>query len=587
MVIKMEKVLEFIKKNKVKIIVLTILIIIIIVGVFLFLDYKNKEYALTEVSEYKYYQLNEEGKYGVIDVSGNIVIEPIYESVKIPNPEKSVFICTNENKTIVLNENKEEIFTEYEEVTAIPIKGVVSSIPYEKRVLKYKSDGKYGLIDYNGKVITKPIYEEIEGMQNKESVLLVKQDGKYGAINDKGAKLIEPKYDEIIADGFYTEENKYGLSGYIVKNTTQDGYRYGYINYKLEKVLDVEYNSINRILDTEGTDIYIIAVKNGKYGVIKNNKVLIDYTYQGIEYDDTNKVFQVQRNSKYGIADINGKEVIPVDYTKIEFNGIYLKAFKNEEEYAFFDAQGNEIENSKYTTMLKTTGDNYYITVNEDSLYGVINSDKKELIQNKYNYIEYLFGEYFIAARDDGYLGVINTKDKVVVDFKYEVLQKVDDINIIEAKILKENKLELYANNLEKICSMNNANIYKDDEYIKVYSENETKYFDFNGNEINPKDLFKNNNLFASQADGKWGFVDKQGNIIVEYIYDRVTEFNEYGFAGIKKDGKWGVINKEGNIILEPTYQLQEENSEPEFLGIYYKVYYGYGESYYTNQVNE
>ena len=93
--------------------------------------------------------------------------------------------------------------------------------------------------------------------------------------------------------------------------------------------------------------------------------------------------------------------------------------------------------------------------------------------------------------------------------------------------------------------------------------------------------------MFASQKDGKWGFIDKQGNIVIDYIYDKVTQINEYGFGGIKQDGKWGVIDKEGNIIIEPTYQLQEENTEPEFLGKYYKVYYGYGESYYTNKVTE
>ena len=31
-----------------------------------------------------------------------------------------------------------------------------------------------------------------------------------------------------------------------------------------------------------------------------------------------------------------------------------------------------------------------------------------------------------------------------------------------------------------------------------------------------------------------------------------VTEFNKYGFAGIKKGGKWGVVNIKGEIIQEP-----------------------------------
>ena len=49
------------------------------------------------------------------------------------------------------------------------------------------------------------------------------------------------------------------------------------------------------------------------------------------------------------------------------------------------------------------------------------------------------------------------------------------------------------------------------------------------------------------------------------------------------KENKWGVIDEKGNIILEPTYTIEESNEDPEFIGKYYRVYYGYGESYFTN----
>lgn len=586
----MEKVLDFIKNNKIKITLIIGVVILLIIGVYFIIECKKKEYNVTEVSEYTYYQLNQNGKYGVIDTSGNIVIEPVYDNIKIPNPEKSVFICKKDDKTIVLNEKSEEMFTQYDEVTAISVNGIVSNLPYEKTVLRYKSNEKYGLIDFNGKIITKPIYEDIQGLENKESELLIKRDGKYGVINAKGAKLIKEEYDNIVADGFYTETNKYGLSGYIVGNKTEEGYRYGYINSKLKKVLNTEYNIINRIIEIGQTkDVYLIASKNGQYGVVKNNKVIINYSYQGIEYDDSNKIFELQRNSKYGIANIEGKEIIPVQYSEIEIKGTYLQALKTEEEgYIYFNAEGTKIDNLGYTSMIKTNNDNYYITINKDGFYGIVNSSKKELVKNKYSYIEYLFGEYFIASDTNGRLGIINTKDETVVEFKYEVLQKIDDTNVIEAKILKENKSELYSKDLEKICSITNASIYKEEQqHIKVSSAKEIKYFDFNGKELANNEVFKNNQLLSAQKDGKWGFVNREGNVIVDYQYDRVTEFNEYGFAGIRKNNKWGIIDKEGNIIQEPSYDIQETNMDPEFLGKYYKVYYGYGESYYTNQVNE
>ena len=83
--------------------------------------------------------------------------------------------------------------------------------------------------------------------------------------------------------------------------------------------------------------------------------------------------------------------------------------------------------------------------------------------------------------------------------------------------------------------------------------------------------MYQNNKLFAKEENGKWGFVDNNENKIVDYKYDKVTEFNEYGFAAIKQGEKWGAINDKGEI-------------EPVFIGKYYRVSYGFGEFCYTNQ---
>lgn len=583
----MEKILDFIKNNKIKFLITIILLIFCVSCVFLFSNIKKKEYSITEVLEYKYYVLNKDDKYGVIDTSGNTVIEPKYDNIKIPNPEKPIFICESVDKTIVLNERKEQLFNDYDEVKAILINGIVSSVPYEKTVLTYKKNGKYGIISYEGKEITKPIYDEIRGLENKESELLVKKDGKYGVINAKGAKLIDIQYDNIVADGFYTENEKYGLSGYIVSNKTTDGYKYGYIDCKYKLILDIEYDVISRIVQSDYIkDVYIIACKNGQYGVIKNSKTLINYAYQGIEYDSNNHFFELQRNEKYGIVDNNGKVILPTEYNDIEIKGIYIQAQKSDEnEILLFNLLGEKIDNIEYSSIEKTDCNNYYITINQEGFYGVIDSQNKELIKNKYNYIEYLFDEYFIVSNEKGNLGVININDEILIDFSYDVLQKIDNTRVVEAKILKENRIDLYSEKMDKISSFKDSYIYNMDKYIEVYSKNLTRYFDFVGKELNNKDIFTNNLLFSSKKDDKWGFVDINNNIVIDYKYDKVTEFNIYGYAGIMNNGKWGVIDVNGNVIQEPIYNLEETNLDPEFLGKYYKVYYGYGECYYTNKM--
>lgn len=520
----MEKIAEVIKENKLKTgIIIGILLIVIGMGISMcfYLDYQNKQYEVEEVTSFSYYLLYENKKMGVIDTNGNILIQPIYEDIKIPNPQKAVFVCKSEEKTVVLNDKNETLFSEFEEVSAINTKGIASNMPYEKRVLRYKQNGKYGLIDYDGEIITKPIYEEIQGLENKESELLVKKDGKFGVINQKGARIIKPQYDGIVADGYYDENQKYALSGYIVSTKTEEGYRYGYINSKREKVLDLKYNSIERILNLKDTEnVYLMAVRNGQAGVVKNEEVIVNYAYQSVEYDDYNNLFILQRTSNFGVADINGKEIIPLEYKEINIKGIYIQAKGPEDAITYFDETGNKIVDVKYESVLKTEKENYFITINSEGKYGLIDNSKNVLLENTYRYLEYLYEDYFIASNEEGYLGIINNKGKNVVEFKYDVLQKVDNTNMIQAKIIKENTTDIYSTKLELIYTNKNVAIYSYKDHIEVITEEETKYFDLYGNEIN-----------------------------------------------------------EANV--------QTTTKEPEQIGAYHKVYYGYGESYYTKEIEE
>lgn len=352
-------------------------------------------------------------------------------------------------------------------------------------------------------------------------------------------------------------------------------------------ILKVEYNTIDRILEKEDlNNIYLIASRNGQQGIVKNGQVIVNYAYQDIEYDDYNELFKLTRGRKKGVADIEGNEVIPTQYQDINFNGIYVQATKEDGSYTYFDVLGNEIQNNVYKSILRTDNKQYYIAINENGKYGVINENSEVVLENKYSYIEYLHDQYFIATQESNLLGVIDENGKVIIDFQYEVLQKVDNTNVIEAKKLKENATDLYSKDLEKVYSKQNISVTNKGEYIRVYGQDEVKYFDINGKELDNTRIFERK-LYSKQKDGKWGFVDKQGNTIIDFIYDRTTEFSEEGFAGIRLNNKWGIINQDGDIVLEPTYEIESGNTDPEFIGSYYKVYYGYGESYFTNEMKK
>ena len=265
---------------------------------------------------------------------------------------------------------------------------------------------------------------------------------------------------------------------------------------------------------------------------------------------------------------------------------MYIYAQKNNEEF-IFDNNGKNIEDSEYTSKYQIDNTEYKITINKNNKYGVINNKDEVIIPNIYNYIGYLTNNYFVVSTENGKNGIVNDKGEIILEKKYDTIQKLDNCDLIEVNIIDTNTVSLYNKNIEKKLQMNNATIKEYSEYVKIYSKDELKYINFNGEEKSSKEILPDNNLYIDVKNGKWGFIDKQGNVIVDYLYDEVTEFNQYGFAGIKKDEKWGSIDKTGKIIIEPKYKINISSNEIDFIGQYYRIIYGYKKFYYTNNVNE
>ena len=59
--------------------------------------------------------------------------------------------------------------------------------------------------------------------------------------------------------------------------------------------------------------------------------------------------------------------------------------------------------------------------------------------------------------------------------------------------------------------------------------------------------------MAAVEKNGKWGFIDIEGNLKVPCIYNSVLDFNE-GLAAVEKDGKWGYVDTEGNLKIPCNY---------------------------------
>ena len=188
--------------------------------------------------------------------------------------------------------------------------------------------------------------------------------------------------------------------------------------------------------------------------------------------------------------------------------------------------------------------------------YGVMKVSGEVLVDAEYDDLKEARTGIFIAKKGEKY-GIIDINKQEKLPFEYSSISynKKADIYVAEDSNFNSSILN---NNLETKITGILVELNETKGYLKLRINDEYKYYNFKFEEKQETDIFPNRTLFLSKKDGKYGFVDKTGKVVVDYIYDDATEQNDYGFAGIKKDGKWGSIDIKGNVVQEPTYNLDE-----------------------------
>ena len=195
------------------------------------------------------------------------------------------------------------------------------------------------------------------------------------------------------------------------------------------------------------------------------------------------------------------------------------------------------------------------VTIENNGKFGIIGTDKSEKVKAEYQYLKCVFSNYYIAEKDNKY-GVINIQNEAVIPFEYKSIEFDKDADCLKATKSEDDKIYLIDRNME--IKLTGTNMTVRDGYIRMNVDNQYKLVNLKFEEKSNRDAFPNNTLFTAKNDGKYGLVNKDGTLVVQYQYDDITEQNEYGFVAVKKDGKWGVIDQYGNTIVDPKYEFSD-----------------------------
>ena len=428
----------------------------------------------------------------------------------------------------------------------------------------------WGIIDSNGKKVIEPMYQEMIIVVNKEKDVFLctydidEENGTYKtkAIDSKNEMLFT-KYSKIEAIENMDKSGNLWYENNVLRVKQND--KYGLINLDGNELIAPIYDEIYSL---KGVKESLIVKQDGLYGLLNNKgNLIISPKYKEIKSLD-DKDYQkgyitIDENDKYGLLDVTGKTILENKYEKIE--GIYSDNYYVIEESGkqkLINKSGEEINLTDYDKITQII--NSGIVYSKDNKYGVVNFEGETVVKPIYDYLEEINTDVIKSTLNDK-CGLIDLNEDIKLTYEFTDIYYNKDAKIYIAENTDYTS-SIYDSNFELKAIGVISELNKDMQYIKLKNNDTYKYYNFDMEEKDVKDILTSNTLYVNKNNGKYGFVNKRGDIVIDYIYDDATQQNVYGFAAIKKDGLWGAIDSNGNIIIEPKYNL-DNNLVVDFIG--------------------
>lgn len=264
----------------------------------------------------------------------------------------------------------------------------------------------------------------------------------------------------------------------------------------------------------------------------------IDYVYEyGFDAYDEVSVYSngwcaVKTEDLWGYANEKGETKITAEFAWAgPFSADEVAPVKSEKgEFYYISDTGNKkiaLQNIKKCTDIGLSSNGILVAADNEK-YGYYDPNFKKIVGN-YEYASAINGD-IAAVKEGSKWKLIDAKGKVRGEDSYE-------------SVILDDKGIAFRND--------RAFVEKADGYYLV---------DDKGKKIG-KQKYEDARLFleadgyaAVKVDGKWGFVDKTGKMVIEPQFADAHSFAN-GYAAIKKNGKWGFIDENGEIVIRAQFE--------------------------------
>ncbi len=392
-------------------------------------NYNNKFYKLV-ISEYVNYGDSENDrmieKNGVVDLNGNLIIPPYYNSLDFEDIGKDVYRMresgASEGETLVGILNM--ILKAY-------LKPAYSSLSYlgdgyfRTEYINYNNNNddnrKYGIININSnpmKIISDPVYSEIEYVNN--NLFLVCNDFlKCGIINNNSEVILNLAYENFMYNFNDNELTPVKLNE-----------KWGYVD-KAGKL-----KIFNKYEDASVFQNGVASVRNNnKWGFIdKKGKVIIRLKYDGVGSKYGN-YYEVSINNLWGLIDTNGKPYIEIENDNIDVyeseDLVVINKDKLSSVLRLSDLKVLAKDIQEVQAFISGRAIYKEVTSEGNEIFGIINKSGQFTLKAKYSNLKYINNDLYAFQRDEKW-GILNNEGKIILKPTYtDILGFYDNFSVV------------------------------------------------------------------------------------------------------------------------------------------------------------
>ena len=426
-------------------------------------------------------------------------------------------------------------------------------------------------------LIIKGVFQPKDNTTNKissKSYFSAFKDDKWGVIDQNGEIVIEPSYQEMII--IPNPKIDVFLCTYDVNYETGE-YKTKALNSENKEIF-TQYENIEALENKDANNLWyeenILKIKqNDKFGAIDlEGKEILPLEYEEITpIIGIKNALKIKKDGKWGIAGNDGKIVIEPKYSEITNLGKdNISGYIVQDEtrkYGIVDYSSNVVLECKYDKMSNVYGNDLYV-VTENNKQKLVNKSGETVLETGFDEITEILKnkETGVIFKQNNKYGIMKTTGEIVLQPEYEELKEAKTDILISKKDSKYSIIDLTG--AQKI-TQNYTNITYQETADIYIAEKENFEADIIDNTYNVK---LSGILLEFNTDK--GYIKIMENEETKY-YD--FQFNEKSEKDIfpnntlfisKKDGKYGFIDEQGKEIVPYEYDDVTQQNEFGYAGI-------------------